>query len=390
MERFEFHNPTKIVYGALEASKMGQWLKGVAKSCLLVMGKGSARKSGAFDRVAGSLKEYGIEFKVLEGVKSNPVLSKVKEGIEVVKRGHLESVLALGGGSVMDTAKAIAAGALMEGGNIWDVFLGKAEIEAALPIFTCPTLAASGSEMNGYMVITNEETGHKLATGSIHVYPRVSVLDPELTVTVPRDYTAYGGVDAVCHLMEPYFNGPAKYTPVQDALAESLMKTIMNETMACLKDPSSLDHRGAMMWGATLALNGLTKAGVGEHHFPVHLIEHAISAIFDVPHGAGLGALLPGWMRFFSTKRPERLRKFAIQVMGVHPNGSDEEVIQEGIITFSGWLEKIGTPSRLKDLGIGKDSLSDIAHNASFQASIWGMDGVYSGDVIHTVLTMAY
>ena len=390
MERFEFHNPTKIVYGASEASRIGQWLKGSVKNCLLVMGKGSARRSGAYDSVASSLEENGIEFEVLEGIKSNPLLSKVEEGIDVVKKRRLESVLALGGGSVMDTAKAIAAGALLARGQIWDVFLGKAEIKAALPIFTCPTLAASGSEMNGYMVITNEDTGHKLATGSIHLYPRVSVLDPKLTVTVPADYTAYGGVDAVCHLMEPYFNGPAKYTALQDALAEALMKTIMQETTACLKTPSSLDHRGAMMWSATLALNGLTKAGVGEHHFPVHLIEHAISALFDVPHGAGLGALLPGWMRFFAAKRPERLKRFAMHVMGVETEGNDEEVIQEGIIMFSGWLEEIGVPGRLKDLGIEKESLSNIARNASFQASIWGMENSYTEDVIYSVLTMAY
>lgn len=391
MERFEFHNPTKIVFGVGEAKNTGKWLRdqGV-EDCLLVMGSGSARKNGAFDQVAQSLEAHGIGFSILEGVKSNPVLSKVDEGIAIVKEEGHESLLALGGGSVMDTAKAIAAGALMDDAHIWDAFLGRAEILRALPVFTVPTLAASGSEMNGYMVITNEDSGYKLATGSIHVYPKVSVLDPALTTTVPADYTAYGGVDAVCHLMEPYFNGPAQYTPIQDALAEGLMRTIMDETRECLKALDSLEHRGAMMWGATLALNGLTKAGVGEHHFPVHLIEHAISAIFDCPHGAVLGALIPGWMRFFAEKRPDRLHKFAKNVMGVGHQLEREEAIQEGIIRFTNWLKSIGCPSRLRDLEIQKADLARVATNAAFQAAIWGMDDQYGEEVIYTVLTMAF
>ena len=391
MEKFEFHNPTKIIFGAGEASNIGNWLKAEgAGSCLLVIGKGSARKSGAFDRVVQSLHSHGIRFTVLEGVRSNPVLSKVKEGISLVRKDGLESILALGGGSVMDTAKAIAAGTVMKGADIWDAFVGKTEISSALPVFTLPTLAASGSEMNGYMVITNEDSGHKLAAGSIHIYPRLSVLDPVLTMTVPRDYTAYGGVDAVCHLIEPYFNGPAEYTPVQDVLAEGLMHTIMDETRMCIERPDSMEHRGAMMWGATLALNGLTKAGVGQHCFPVHMIEHAVSAIFDVPHGAGLGALLPGWMHFFKEKQPERLHKFAKNVMGVERGLAKEEAIQEGIIRFINWLKSIGCPWRLREIGIKEPDLKEIAKNALFQASIWGVDDAYDEGVVYTILTMAF
>ncbi|OCC15694.1 NADH-dependent butanol dehydrogenase [Dissulfuribacter thermophilus] len=389
MEKFEFYNPTKIIFGGGEVTKIGDVLKGTVETVLLVMGSGSARHTGAFQKVKDSLESSGVRFEILEGVKSNPLLSKVREGIKIAREKKLDGVLALGGGSVMDSAKAIAAGAVMDDRDIWDAFLGKAEIKSALPVFTIPTLAASGSEMNGYMVITDEQSGHKLATASILLYPKVSILDPELTYSVSKDYTAYGGVDAVCHLMEPYFNGPAPFTPVQDALAEGLMRTIMEATEGCISDPTSYEHRGAMMWGATLALNGLTKAGVGDHHFPVHLIEHAVSAIYNVPHGAGLAALLPGWMRYFSQKRPERLIKFSTNVMGVEEQADSMATIEMGIEAFSAWLKSIDVPICLGDLNIGEDAIDAIAENALVQSKIWGMEKVYDRDTIREVLSFA-
>ena len=389
MERFEFHNPTRILFGKGEVNRVGMEVSTFGQKALLVMGTGSAKRTGAFQKATKSLKDAGVEYLVLEGVRSNPVLSKVREGVKIAREEGVEVVFALGGGSVMDTAKAIAAGVLMDEGSIWDVFLGKRMIDKALPVVTCPTLAASGSEMNGFMVITNEGEGYKLATGSPHVYPKVSILDPELTYSVPPDYTAYGGVDAVCHLMEPYFNGPASYTPIQDGIAEALMKTIMYETRGCIEDPESYEHRGAIMWGATLALNGLTKAGVGTHRFPVHLMEHAVSVLFNVPHGAGLSALLPGWLRYFSGVRPEKVAQFSKNVLGISGHERPEGLIEKGISAFCAWLESIGCPTSLRGLGIGEKDLDEIAKNALFQARLWGIDREYDRRTLRHILGFA-
>lgn len=387
MENFEFCNPTKIIFGKGEVERAGQIAAGLGSRVLLVTGSKSAKKSGLLDRVIENLETAGLEVWLLEGVVPNPRLSKVHEGIELCRKNGVELVCALGGGSVMDTAKAIAAGVRLDV-DIWEVFQAKAEITEALPIMTIPTLAASGSEMNGFMVITNEVSGHKLAAGSPHVYPKVSILDPELTFSVPRNHTAYGGVDAVCHLMEPYFNGPSPHTPVQDGLAESLMKTIMEATRGCLDTPDDYDSRADMMWAATLALNGLTRAGVGDHPFPVHLVEHAISAIFDVAHGAGLAALLPGWMAWrIGLGKGAKIAQFGRNVMGIAPSGEIEKEAREAAKAFAVWLRQIGAPANLAELGIKPEEHEKIAENALFQAGIWGITDLYSRQAMIELLS---
>ncbi|NPA95217.1 MAG: iron-containing alcohol dehydrogenase [Thermodesulfobacteria bacterium] len=387
MENFEFHNPTKIVFGSDALDKIGPNVKGLGDKCLIVTGRESAKKSGGYDKVKGELQKAGIECIELTGVQSNPVLSKVYEGIEMAKKENVDFVVAIGGGSVMDTAKAISAGALLDG-DIWDVFQGKMEIETALPVVCIPTLAASGSEMNGFMVITNEETGHKLAAGAPAIYPKVSFLNPELTFTVPKDYTAYGGVDAICHLLEPYFNGPDPYTPVQDEIAEGLIRTIMTVTRGCLDKPHDYQKRAALMWAATLALNGLTRAGVGEHPFPVHLIEHALSAIYKVPHGAGLAALLPGWMKWKATYRgPEKVAQFGAKCLACSGKKDIKDLAFEAADTFAQWLESIECPKNLGGLNIPPGDHEKIAENALFQSKIWGIENDYSKEVIMEILS---
>ncbi len=387
MENFEFCNPTKIIFGTDALDKIGENLKGLGQRCLLVTGRKSAKESGAYDRVTKNLKEKGIKWFDLTGVQSNPVVSKVREGIEIVRQNDLSFVVALGGGSVMDTAKAVAAGTRLEG-DIWDVFEGKLEIERPLPVACIPTLAASGSEMNGFMVITNESTGYKLAAGSPLLYPKVSFLAPELTFSVPKNYTAYGGVDAICHLLEPYFNGPDPFTPVQDEVAEGLIRTIMAETAECLSKPQDYQHRAALMWAATLALNGLTRSGVGDHPFPVHLVEHALSAIYQIPHGAGLAALLPGWMKWKATYRgPEKVAQFGIKCLGCKEQNHVKETAFEASRAFASWLEGIGCPKSLSDLEIPKSDHEKIAENALHQSQIWGITDDYGKETITEILS---
>ncbi len=387
MENFEFCNPTRIIFGKREVDRAGQAAASLGSRVLLVTGSASAKKSGLLDRVKGSIEAAGARVWLLDGVVPNPRLSKVREGIELCREVGVDLLCALGGGSVMDTAKAVAAGAVMDR-DIWEVFQGRAEITGALPVMTIPTLAASGSEMNGFMVITNEESGHKLAAGSPHVYPKISILDPELTYTVPRNHTAYGGVDAVCHLMEPYFNGPSPHTPVQDGLAESLMRSIMDAAASCLDRPEDYDARADMMWAATLALNGLTRAGVGDHPFPVHLVEHAVSAIFDVAHGAGLAALLPGWMAWrVHLGNGAKIVQFGRNVMGISMSGDEAADGLFAARAFASWLKEMECPASLSDLGIKAEDHPRIAENAQYQAAIWGITDLYSKEAMIELLS---
>ncbi len=387
MENFEFCNPTKIIFGKGILSRLGDEIRALGERCILVTGRKSARKTGAYNQVKGKLKEAGIEVLDLSGVQSNPVLSKVHEGIGMARKEGVSFLVALGGGSVMDTAKAVAAGALYDG-DIWEVFEGKGEITGALPVVCIPTLAASGSEMNGFMVITNEESGYKLAAGSPFTYPRVSFLAPELTFSVPRDYTAYGGVDAICHVLEPYFNGPDPFTPVQDEIAEGLIRTLMPATKRCMEEPENYQQRAALMWAATLALNGLTRAGVGGHPFPVHLIEHSLSAIYGIPHGAGLAALLPGWMKWKATlKSAKKVAWFGIRCLGCKDKGNEKDTALEAADAFGRWLSKVECPRSLSELDIQEKDHEKIAQNALFQSRIWGMENDYNANVIKKILS---
>jgi len=385
MDNFEYQNSTRIVFGKGEVSKVGKAARPFGSNILLVTGKESLKKSGLYQRVRDWLEKEGITIVDLDGVQSNPLLSRVHDGIRTIKDQGIQVVLALGGGSVMDTAKAVAAGAAMKQGDVWDFFTRKRTVEKALPVITVPTLAASGSEMNGFMVITDEESKHKLSTGSPHLYPRVSILDPTTTYTVPADYTAYGGVDAVCHLLEPYFNGPDPNTPLQDRMAEGLIRTIMDATEACIKVPQDYESRATMMWASSLALCGLTKAGVGDHHFPVHLIEHAVSVLFSVAHGAGLAALFPGWMTWWAKDHPEKPAQLGERIWGI-PRKSLSGKAEASIDALRSWFDSIGCPKNLSDIGIRSEDHGRLSENAVLQAEIWGISGTYSVENIKAIL----
>ena len=291
MQNFVFHNPTKIIFGRDTVPAIGSETRLAGRSALLVFGQKSIRKSGLHKRVVDSLNQAGVRVVEHGGVRSNPLLSHVREGIDKVRENGLEVITAVGGGSVIDTAKAIAAGSLVEH-DVWKFFTGKKSIKAALPVTTVLTLAAAGSEMNSGMVITNDETREKFGFGHRLLHPLTSILDPELTFSVPPDYTAYGAVDAIAHVLEFYMTTRDPDTPVQDRLMEGLIKNSMDACERCLKDPRDYGGRANLMWTATLALNGLTAAGLGRVGFPMHMIEHSLSALYDVPHGAGLAVVL--------------------------------------------------------------------------------------------------
>ena len=385
MKNFVFHNPTKIIFGRDTIPAIGSETAVFGKNALLVYGEGSIKKNGIYDQVITSLKKAEVAVVEHGGVKSNPVLSHVHQGIELVKKHGIDVIVAVGGGSVVDTAKAISAGALVEH-DVWKFFTGKKSVKSALPLTCVLTLAASGSEMNSGMVVTNEETSQKFGFANKHLYPKTSILDPCATFTVPPHYTAYGAVDAIAHVLEFYFTNQESYTPVQDHFMEGLVISCMDSCNRTLNNPEDFDARADLMWAATLALNGLTGAGLGKVGFPMHMIEHSLSALYNVAHGAGLSVIIPGWMIYQAQKTPEKFARFAERIFNI-TSGSTEKKAAEGIQALLTWFVKIKTPTSLTALHVPLQDISKIARNAVALAKVWNMPD-YNEERIEAILKL--
>jgi alcohol dehydrogenase YqhD (iron-dependent ADH family) len=363
MERFRFENPTALYYGTgqIEAH-LAEEVTRYGRNVLLVYGGGSIKRIGLYDKVIGILREAGCTVHELPGVEPNPRLSTVRKGIEICKTQGVELVLAVGGGSVLDAAKAVAAGAKYDG-DVWNFYTRKDTVRDALPLGTILTLAATGSEMNGNSVITNWETNDKLSTGSIHLYPRFSFCDPTVTFSVPRDQTVYGIVDMLSHVFEQYFSH-TKNTPLQDRLCESVMKTIVETAPQVLAHPESLDARETIMYCGTMALNGMINMGMAGD-WASHAIEHEISAIYDIPHGGGLAIVFPRWMDHVVDAGPGKFAQMAVRVFDVDPAGKTErELAREGIAQVRAFFRSIGAPASLADYGIGAERIPEMAEKA--------------------------
>jgi hypothetical protein len=383
MQNFVFHNPTKILFGKGTIPAIGPETVAFATKVLLVYGSGSIKRNGIYQQVTDSLLKAGAEIVEHPGVQSNPVLSHVREGIALAKGQKCRVVCAIGGGSVIDEAKAICAGAVVDH-DVWKFFTGKKSVTTPLPLTTVLTLAASSSEMNSGMVITNDETRQKFGFANKKLYPKTSILDPEATFSVPADYTAYGAVDAIAHVLEYYFTTRDPATPVQDRFMEGLIINAMESCDRVLADLNSYQGRADLMWTATLALNGLTAAGLGKVGFPMHLIEHSLSALYNVPHGAGLSAIIPGWMRHQCQDMPERFARFAERVFDFR-DGSTEERARRGITALEKWFQKIDSPTSLKALKIPDQDIPQIAENAVAMARVWRMPD-YDQERIQAIL----
>lgn len=383
MQPFVFHNPTKIIFGVKTVGKVGRSAASYGKKGLLVYGRDSIKRTGVYAQVADSLRAAGVEWVEHGGVKSNPVLSHVQAGVALAKAEQVDVIIAVGGGSVLDASKAIAAGALYDG-DVWDFFSDTAQVQQALPLVTVLTLAATGSEMNSGGVVTNEATQQKFNIGSPHLFPKVSILDPSLTHTVPLDYTAYSAVDAISHLLEGYFTSVDTATSLQDRFVEGLVQTIIESTEQILAKPDDADARATMMWAATWALNGLSTAGIGLYGFPNHMIEHSLSALYDMAHGAGLAIVMPAWMAYSAERHPAKFAQFARRVFGC--SGADEQqVAQAGVEALKQWFVKIGSPVTLEQAEVPRADIPAIATNATMLAHKWGMQE-YSAEVISTIL----
>lgn len=363
---FEYHNPTHLIFGAGKLSQLGKMAGKHGKKALIVTGGGSVKRSGVFDRAVASLKDVGVAVAECDGVKPNPRITSVARGADIARKEGCDVVIALGGGSTMDAAKVMAAAALYEG-DPWDL-IGHGQENwviptRALPIITVPTLAATGSEMNCGAVISNEDTKVKSFVSSDCLHPKVALVDPELTLTVPKDQTAYGVCDIITHVTEGYFTG-IDGTPIQDRFAEGVIINAIEWGKKAVEDGSDLEARTQVQWASIVALNGWVQAGVNMLP-PVHMIEHALSAHHDITHGAGLAIINPAYMRFIAKARPRRLAQFASRLFGLSGEGKDPFALaMEGIDTFEAFLKSIGCPTRLSELGIDDELFSQYAEDA--------------------------
>jgi len=364
--QFEFYNPTQLIFGTGTLSKLGEVVRKYGKKALIVTGGGSINRNGVFNRAEASLKESGIDFAEYDGVEPNPRITTVRIGAEMARYEACDVIIALGGGSTMDASKIIAA-AFYYNGDPWDL-IGHGQENwviptQALPVITVPTLAATGSEMNNGAVINNDDTKVKSFVQADCLFPKVALVDPELTITVPKDQTAYGVCDIITHVTEGYFNG-VDGTPIQDRFAEGVIINAMEWGQKAVVDGSDLEARAQVQWASIVALNGWVQAGV-QMLPPVHMIEHALSAHHDITHGAGLAVVNPAWMRFAARYNPTKFVQFAERVFGLKvskTNNLDDAL--EGINHFESFLKKIDCPTRLSELGIGDELFSQYAEDA--------------------------
>lgn len=352
MDNFDFYSPTYFAFGDGQETRAGELVRRFGGSrVLIVTGSGSVHRNGAFDAIATSLDKAGIPYVELSGVQPNPRSSKVYEGIEVCRREKLDFLLAIGGGSAIDTAKAIGVGVPYQG-DFWDFFCLKAQPTVTLPVASVLTIAAAGSEMSNSSVITNEEGWLKRDCSSDLSRPVFSVLNPELTVTLPDYQTASGCVDIMMHTMERYFNSEPENLDLTDGISEALMRTVMDNARILVKEPGNLKARAEVMWAGSLSHNGLTGCGTDGGDWATHLLEHEMGGMFDVAHGAGLAAIWGSWARYVWQARPDRFVKFARNVMGVTGQGSDAEIVEQGIQAVEQFYRDIHMPTSMAELGI--------------------------------------
>lgn len=387
MLNFTFENPTKIIFGKGQIPAIGKEIARYGKKALLVYGMNSIKKTGIYDQVTASLTKAGIAFIDFPGVKSNPVLSHVNAGIELARQENADVVLAVGGGSVIDAAKAIAAGVKSDH-DVWDFFTFSKPVRAALPILTVVTVSASASEMNNGAVLTREDCCFKFGCFSPFFQPKVSILDPTTLFSLSPQYSAYSSVDIITHMLEAYFNTSESPTPLQDRMIEGLIKTVMESTDIILKEPQNYNARANVMWGAVLGFNGVTSAGLGTMPFPAHMMEHSLSALYDIAHGAGLSIVLPAWMTFVLDTKKEKIARLGREVLEVKETDS-MKAAQKAVTRLKSWFKAIGSPVSLADARIPASDIEKIAENAASLSKLWGMGAYYTSDVITRILTLA-
>ena len=386
MLNFNLQFPTRIHFGQGKIEELGKEILQYGTRVLMVYGGGSIKRNGLYDQVVQAFNNNGIYYKELSGVQSNPRISSVRDGVAICKEHNIQLVLAVGGGSSIDCAKIIAAGAKYEG-DAWDFFTRKARINEALPLGTILTLAATGSEMNGNAVISNEATLQKKGTGSSYLIPQFSILDPVYTYTVPSEQTAAGTADIMSHVFEQYFS-PTPGTFIQDRLAEAMLKTCIHYAPIAIAEPINYEARANLMWTGCLALNGLLSAGK-RTDWATHDIEHELSALYDITHGLGLAILTPYWMlHVLDEQTAVRLAEYARQVWGISEN-DEMTAARAGIKKTAAFFRSLGLAGSLKEIGVENKSLQEMAEKAASSRGLGAFKTLHYQDVLE-ILQAAY
>ena len=379
MRNFWLNMPTEIFFGRNQIEVLSKQLKKEGtKSVLLAYGHGSIKRSGLYDKIVSILNENSVKITELPGIDPNPRITSVAKGAELCRDNNVDLIIAAGAGSVIDCCKAIAA-ARYHKGDPWDFFIRKASVKKALPICAILTLAATGSEMNGGCVLTNEKTQEKLPMGSVRLKPKFSILDPTYTFTLPKNQTAAGIADITSHVFEQYFSYPE--AALQDYMSEAVLKTVIENAPIVLEEPENYDARANIMWAGTVALNGLLELGK-DGDWATHMIEHELSAKYDITHGVGLAILTPGWMKkVLDSKNCAKFAKYGRNVWGI--TGKDDmETALQAIEKTADFFKSLGLPQKLSEIGIDSSKFEEMAASALKNCPIGRFKPLSAEDIV--------
>jgi alcohol dehydrogenase YqhD (iron-dependent ADH family) len=381
MLNFNFQNATEIIFGKGVEEKVGEKVAQYGKKVLLHYGGGSIKKFGLYDKIIKELKNKNLEVFELGGVLPNPRLSLVKEGITICRENDIDFILAVGGGSAIDSAKAIGAGVKYHG-DVWDFFDGKAQVKDTLPVGVVLTIPAAGSESSSGSVITNEDGWYKKSFGGNIIRPKFAIMNPEITYTLPSYQTAAGAVDIMAHVLERYFTNE-KHVELTDRLCEGVLKTIISNTPKALDFPEDYNSRAEIMIASTVAHNGWLDLGRSTD-WASHQIEHELSGIYDITHGAGLAIIFPAWMKYNYKSNIDRFVQFATRVWNVEMNYYDPEAtVLEGIKKFEEFLTSIDMPTRLSQADIDSERFEEMAAKATENGAVGGFVKLNKEDIIN-------
>lgn len=352
MENFQFQNPTKIIFGEGSIKYIGNEVSSnKIQKVLLLAGSGSIKQNGVYQQTIESLEHRKIEVVEVWGVRPNPTLEHAREVVEIIKKENVQAIVAVGGGSVIDEAKSVAAGVFVQ--NLWDIFEKKVVIRQALPVFVILTLSATGTEMNPYAVLSNEAELKKWSFGSPLVYPKVSIIDPSVQATLPQRQTANGGVDSLSHLMENYFMGELN-AEISLALNEATQRTVIKQVDLLMDNPNNYEARANLAWSSTIALNGMTSIALSGGEWTTHAMEHALSVINpQIAHAEGLAVMFPAWIKYVYDAKPYIFERWAKNVWNANS-------VLEGVEAMQSKFRSWGSPTTLTELGFGRSDFPQL------------------------------
>lgn len=383
---FEYHLPTKIIFGEGKIRQLGEVASAFGKKAMLVTyDEQFVKSAGFYEKAIAALKAKDINVVSFFGVKSNPTMEHIRMGIALAKADKPDVLIALGGGSVIDTVKAMALGVLSDA-DVWDIAVGAAKATDALPIVAVVTIPATSSEMNCVSVISNDALKRKEGFGNPLMFPKVSILDPELTYSLPIRQTAISAADIVSHLMEGYINHNDPWAPMQDRFAQGMIKNVMDCMARLLQNPNDAPARATMMWVGTFAWNGFYVCGLGSFDMPIHMVGHSFSAFYDLPHGSAMSVSIPGVMKFHLKERIEKYSVFAQEIFGIKGEIS-EQTAQAGIDALIGWFKQIGVPTTFAEAQMPANELEAMADDILVTAQHWGIK-TYTKEMVLRLLQL--